>query len=100
VGRGNRGRDAGGYRKQNHGRGQEVNQDRDLRYNIPPKDARDRINRRAMERVVHENLWRIEYDATHGPPGLRQFSSHLRQVVWPRNFKLEKLKKYDGKENP
>jgi len=20
--------------------------------------------------------------------------------VWPRNFKLEKLKKYDGKENP
>jgi len=34
------------------------------------------------------------------PPGLRQFSSHLHQVVWPRNFKLEKLKKYDGKENP
>jgi hypothetical protein len=43
---------------------------------------------------------RIEYDATHGPPSLKQFSSHLRQVVWPRNFKLEKLKKYDGKENP
>ena len=21
-------------------------------------------------------------------------------MVWPRNFKLEKLKKYDGKENP
>jgi len=33
-------------------------------------------------------------------PSLKQFSSHLRQVVWPRNFKLEKLKKYDGKENP
>ena len=32
-------------------------------------------------------------------PNLRQFSLHLRQVVWPRNFKLEKLKKYDGKEN-
>jgi len=48
---------------------------------------------------VHENLRRIEYDATHGPPGLRQFSSHLRQVIWPRNFKLEKFKKYDGKEN-
>jgi len=30
---------------------------------------------------------------------LKQFS-HLRQVVWPRNFKLEKLKKYDGEENP
>ena len=68
--------------------------------NIPPKDARDRINRCATERGVHENLRRIKYDATHGPPGLRQFSSHLRQVVWPHNFKLEKLKKYDGKENP
>jgi len=100
VGRDNRGRDAGGYREQKHGRGQEVNLDRGLRYNIPPKDARDRINRRTTERAVHENLRRIEYDATHGPPGLRQFSSHLRQVVWPRNFKLEKLKKYDGKENP
>ncbi|XP_021309076.1 uncharacterized protein LOC110432630 [Sorghum bicolor] len=43
---------------------------------------------------------RIKYDATHGPPGLKQFSSHLRQVIWLRNFKLEKLKKYDGKENP
>ena len=36
----------------------------------------------------------------HTAPGLRQFSSHLRQVVWPHNFKLEKLKKYDGKKNP
>jgi len=98
--RGDDGRDAGGHREQNHGRGQEVNQHRDLRYNIPRKDARDRINRRATERAVHENLRHIEYDATHGPPGLRQFSSHLRQVVWPHNFKLEKLKKYDGKENP
>jgi len=94
------GRDAGGYREQNRRRGEEVNQHRVLRYNIPPKDARDRINRRAMERSVHENLRRIEYDATHGPPGLRQFSSHLRHVMWPHNFKLEKLKKYDGKENP
>jgi len=64
------------------------------------QDARDRINRHGTERAVHENLRRIEYDAAHGPPGLRQFSSHLRQVIWPRNFKLEKLKKYDGKENP
>jgi hypothetical protein len=30
------------------------------------------------------------------PPGLKQFTSHLRQVVWPRNFKFEKLRKYDG----
>jgi len=100
VGHDNRRRDTGDYREQKRGRGQEVNQDRDLRYNIPPKDARDRINRCARERAVHENLRRIEYDAAHGPPGLRQFSSHLRQVVWPRNFKLEKLKKYNGKENP
>jgi hypothetical protein len=42
----------------------------------------------------------MEYDAEHGPPGLKQFTSHLRQVIWPRNFKLEKLRKYDGKENP
>jgi len=68
VGRDNHGRDAGGYSEQKHGRGQEVNQDRDLRYNIPPKDARDRINRRATERAVHENLRHIEYDATHDPP--------------------------------
>jgi len=98
--RDNGGRDAGGYREQNRGRGQEVNQHRDLRYNILPKDARDRINMRATVRAVHENLRRIEYDATHGSPVLRQFSSHLRHVVWPRNFKLEKLKKYNGKENP
>jgi len=31
------GQDTGGY--QRRGRGQEVNQDRDLRYNIPPKDV-------------------------------------------------------------
>jgi len=66
--RGNDGRDAGGYREQNRRRGQEVNHDRDLRYNIPPKDARDRINRRVTERAVHENLRCIEYDAAHGPP--------------------------------
>ena len=58
--RDNGGRDTGGYREQNRGRGQEVNQDRDLRHNIPPRDARDRINRRATERAVHENLRRIE----------------------------------------
>ena len=76
-----------------------MNQDRDLRYNIPPKDARDRINRRATERAVHENLQRIEYDAAHGPlPKAVLFTPS--QLVWPRNFKLEKLKKYDGKENP
>ena len=67
VGRDNRGQDAGGYREQNRGHGQEVNSDRDLRYNIPPKDAPDRINRHATERAVHENLQRIEYVATHGP---------------------------------
>ena len=41
----------------------------------------------------------MEYDTAHGPPGLKQFTPHLRQVIWPKNFKLEKLQKYDGKEN-
>jgi hypothetical protein len=36
----------------------------------------------------------------HGPPDLKQFTPQLRQVIWPRNFKLEKLKKYDDKEKP
>ena len=52
------------------------------------------------DRAAHENVRRIEYDAAHGPPGLKQISLHLWQVVRPRNFKLEKLKKFDGKENP
>ena len=42
----------------------------------------------------------MEYDTVHSPPGLKQFTPHLRQVIWPKNFKLEKLQKYDGKENP
>jgi len=64
----NRCQDAGSYHEQKRGRGQEVNQDRDLRHNIPPKDVRERINRRITERAVHENVRRIEYDAAHGPP--------------------------------
>jgi hypothetical protein len=43
---------------------------------------------------------RIQYDTEHGPLVLKQFTPHLRQVVWPRNLKLEKLRKYDSKENP
>jgi hypothetical protein len=65
--RDNRNRDAGSYHKQRRGRGQDVNQDRDLRHNIPPKDVRERINRRITERAVHENMRRIEYDAAHAP---------------------------------
>jgi hypothetical protein len=42
----------------------------------------------------------MEYEVQHGPSGLRQFTPHLRQVVWPKKLKLEKLRKYDGKENP
>jgi hypothetical protein len=42
----------------------------------------------------------MEYDTEHGPLGLKQFTPHLRQVVWPRNFKIDKLRKYDGKKNP
>ena len=72
----------------------------DLRQNLSHKDAHERINRCITDRAAHENVCHIEYVVAHGPPGLKQFSSHLRQVVWPRNFKLEKLKKYDGEENP
>ena len=68
--RDNRGRDIGNYHEQRREHGQEVNQDRDLRQNLPPRDARERINRRITDRAVHENVQRIEYDASHGPPGL------------------------------
>jgi hypothetical protein len=71
-----------------------------MRQNLSHKDAREHMNRRINDRAAHENVRRIKYDAAHGPPGLKKFSSHLQQVVWPRNFKLEKLKKYNGKENP
>jgi len=54
--RDNRGWDAGSYHEQRHEHGQEVNQDRDLRHNIPPKDVCERINRHIMERAVHENV--------------------------------------------
>jgi hypothetical protein len=36
----------------------------------------------------------MEYDMVHCPPGPKQFTNHLRQVVWPRGFKLEKLNHY------
>ena len=65
--RDNHGRDAGNYHEQRRERGHEVNQDQDLRHNIPPKDVRERINRRITERAVHENVRRIEYDTAHGP---------------------------------
>jgi hypothetical protein len=78
-----------------------VNQDpnRDLRQQLPPRDACSRILSRANDRQAYENIRCIEYDTEHGPPGLKQFTPHLRQVVWPKNFKLKKIRKYDGKEN-
>jgi len=33
-------------------------------------------------------------------PRVEAVFPHLREVIWSHNFKLEKLKKYDGKENP
>jgi hypothetical protein len=54
--RDNCGRHTGSYHKQRRGRGQKVNQDQDLRYNISPKDVHEHINRRITERVVHENV--------------------------------------------
>jgi hypothetical protein len=79
-----------------------VNQDpnRDLCQQLSPRDAHNHILSHANDRQAYENIHRIEYDTKNGPPGLKQFTSHLQQVVWPKNFKLEKLKKYDGKENP
>jgi hypothetical protein len=96
------GRDAGHRRRAYElGHDQEVDQgtDYDIRCNLPHRDVRDHINKRINDRAAHENIYRIEYDAVHSPSGLKQFSPHLRQVIWPHNFKLEKLKKYDGKEN-
>jgi hypothetical protein len=79
-----------------------VNQDpnRDLRQQLSPRDAHSHIINHANDSQAYENVRRIEYDTEHGPPGLKQFTPHLRQVVWLKNFKLEKLRKYDGKENP
>jgi hypothetical protein len=79
-----------------------VNQDpnRDLRQKFPPCNARSRILSRTNDRQAYENVRHIEYDTEHGPPGLKQFTPNLRQVIWPKNFNLEKLRKYDGKENP
>jgi hypothetical protein len=42
----------------------------------------------------------MEYDMVHGPSGPKKFTNHLRQVISPRGFKLEKLNHYDGKVNP
>ena len=78
-----RGQDTGRHCEPRHGHDQEVDQERnrDLRHNLSHKDARERINRHINDRAAHENVRRIEYDAAHGPPGLKQFSSHLLQVV-------------------
>jgi hypothetical protein len=79
-----------------------VNQDpnRDLRQQLPLRDARSPILSCANDHQAYENVCHIEYDTEHGPPGLKQFTPYLRQVVWPKNFKLEKLRRYEGKENP
>jgi len=63
----------------NRGYNQEANQrvDYDLRHNLPPWDIRDHINKRIKARAAHENIQCIEYDTTHGPPGLKQFTPHL-----------------------
>ena len=85
-------------RRNNHGRrvNQGGNRDRcdgnnDLRHYLRRRDLRDRINQRANDRASHESYRRMEYDTTHGPPGLKQFTPHLHRVIWPKNFKLEKL---------
>ena len=85
-------------RRDNHGRraNPDGNRDRrdgnnDLRHYLGGRDLHARINQRADDRASHESYRRMEYDTAHGPPGLKQFTPHLRQVIWPKNFKLEKL---------
>jgi hypothetical protein len=60
-----------------------VNQDpnRDLRHQLPSRDTHSRILNRANDRQAYENVRRIEYYTKHGPLGLKQFTSHLRQVI-------------------
>jgi hypothetical protein len=50
-----------------------VNQDpnRDLRQQLPPRDARSHILSRANDHQAYENICRIEYDTEHGPPSLK-----------------------------
>ena len=77
--RNNHGRDTGPNREPGHGHTQEVDEGRncELQHNLSHKDARERINRRINDIAIHENMRRIEYDATHGPPSLKKFSSQL-----------------------
>ena len=100
-------RDNHDNRRDNRGRraNPDGNRDRrdgnnDLRHYLGGCDLRARINQRADDRASYESYRRMEYDTAHGPLGLKQFTPHLRQVIWPKNFKLEKLQKYNGKENP
>jgi hypothetical protein len=57
-----------------------VNQDPNhyLCHQLPPHDTRSRILSRANDRQAYENVRCIEYDTEHGPPGLKQFTPHLR----------------------
>ena len=64
----NHGRDANHYHEQRRGCDQEVNQNHDLQQTLSHKDARECINRHIIERAVHENVRRIEYDVAHVPP--------------------------------
>ena len=74
--RDNHGRDAGSYHEQRRGRGQEVNQDRDLRNEQYMKmcDA----STGALQNEQYMKMCDASSTMQHmAPPSLRQFSSHL-----------------------
>ena len=82
----NRGRRANPDGNQDHRDGKN-----NLRHYLGGRDLRARINQRVDDRAFHKSYRRMEYDTAHGPLSLKQFTPHLRQVIWPKNFKLEKL---------
>ena len=53
-----------------------------------------------MERAVHENLRRIEYDAAHGPPRPETVFLTPSPSRMAPQLQTREAQKYDGKENP
>ena len=108
---GGRGAHQGGAR----GGARSVNQprDSDLREHLSQRiSLRERLENSKDARHAFELRRREDYDRTHGAPrlrnasagfgpsGLNPFTHRLRNVVWPKNFKLHDLPTYDGKANP
>ena len=71
-------RDNRGHRVIQGGNWDHCDGNNDLCHYLGERDLRDRINQRANDRASHESYRRMEYDTTHGPSGLKQFTPHLR----------------------